>query len=468
MLDLEKALTQKVFIFAILIGVLTHSVRADTPANCTFEDVQGTWNFYETERNGDRTIDCLNNNQATGLQKIQIQLLHPNVAVDQYGNKGHWTMIYNQGFEVTVNQRIYFAFSHYAQNGSEVISFCDRTLAGWSHDVLTHNWACFSGRHTVAKTPKTHTQSGLLQSNGLFKSDTKFIETINSKQSSWSAKSYSWMDGMSHESLLKMRGGRKSKIHSRPTVSPASPFVRRQAEFLPSEWDWRNVSGVNYVPVVKNQGSCGSCYAFSSMGMIESRLRVATKNQLKIDLSPQEIVSCSAYSQGCEGGFPYLIAGKFAQDHGVVAEECNPYTGQDTSCSATKKCTRMYVSKYRYVGGYYGACNEELMKMSLVQSGPLSVSFEVYSDFMHYSGGVYYHTDELLQDVPPNKYDPFELTNHAVLLVGYGTDPKTKEDYWIVKNSWGTKWGENGFFRIRRGVDECGIESIAVEVTPIP
>jgi len=60
------------------------------------------------------------------------------------------------------------------------------------------------------------------------------------------------------------------------------------------------------------------------------------------------------------------------------------------------------------------------------------------------------------------------LTNHAVLLVGYGTDDETGEDYWIVKNSWGTRWGEDGFFRIRRGVDECGIESIAVEVTVIP
>lgn len=62
----------------------------------------------------------------------------------------------------------------------------------------------------------------------------------------------------------------------------------------------------------------------------------------------------------------------------------------------------------------------------------------------------------------------FQLTNHAVLLVGYGTDEETKEDYWLVKNSWGTKWGEDGYFRILRGHDECGIESIAVEVTPIP
>lgn len=129
-----------------------------------------------------------------------------------------------------------------------------------------------------------------------------------------------------------------------------------------------------------------------------------------------------------------------------------------------KKCPRKYVSKYRYVGGYYGACNEELMKLSLVQSGPLSVSFEVYPDFMHYSGGVYSRSEDGLL----KKFDPFELTNHAVLLVGYGTDQKSKEKFWVVKNSWGTQWGESGYFRIRRGTDECGIESIAVEVIPIP
>lgn len=84
------------------------------------------------------------------------------------------------------------------------------------------------------------------------------------------------------------------------------------------------------------------------MGMIEARLRVATKNQVRLNLSPQDIVSCSAYSQGCEGGFPYLVAGKYAQDHGVVPEECNPYTGKDSTCPSSsemdgKKCSRTYV-----------------------------------------------------------------------------------------------------------------------------
>lgn len=101
------------------------------------------------------------------------------------------------------------------------------------------------------------------------------------------------------------------------------------------------------------------------------------------------------------------------------------------------------------------------MKIELVKNGPMAVAFEVYNDFMHYSSGVYHHTG--LTD----KFNPFEITNHAVLLVGYGTTEDTNQDYWIVKNSWGEGWGEDGYFRIRRGVDECSIESIAVQSFPM-
>lgn len=87
---------------------------------------------------------------------------------------------------------------------------------------------------------------------------------------------------------------------------------------------------------------------------------------------------------------------------------------------------------------------------------------QVYSDFMSYKGGIYHHTG--LSD----HVNPFELTNHAVLLVGYGRCHMTGQKYWIVKNSWGSSWGEGGYFRIRRGSDECAIESIAVAASPIP
>jgi len=99
---------------------------------------------------------------------------------------------------------------------------------------------------------------------------------------------------------------------------------------------------------------------------------------------------------------------------------------------------------------------------TLVQKGPLPVGFEVYPDFMDYSGGIYRH------DVKTHKFgfDPLELTNHAVLLVGYGEQNGTK--FWTVKNSWGSGWGENGFFRIQRGNDMCGFESMAVDIDVSP
>ena len=100
------------------------------------------------------------------------------------------------------------------------------------------------------------------------------------------------------------------------------------------------------------------------------------------------------------------------------------------------------------------------MRLALVNNGPIAIGFQVYNDFMSYKSGVYHHT--FLQD----KFNPFELTNHAVLVVGYGTDPDAGA-YWIVKNSWGEGWGEDGFFRIRRGNDECAMESMAVQSFPI-
>lgn len=168
--------------------------------------------------------------------------------------------------------------------------------------------------------------------------------------------------------------------------------------------------------------------------------------------------------KGCEGGFPYLIAGKYAEDFGVVEESCYTYEGKDSSCKNMTSCKRYYATNYQYVGGYYGACNEDLMKVQLVKNGPMSVSFEVLEDFLSYSGGIYHHTG-LGRNL--GKFDPFQLTNHAVLLVGYGQDGETGEKFWSVKNSWGESWGENGYFRIRRGTDEVSIEGLAVESFPI-
>lgn len=447
----------------LVVMVAGRTALADTPANCSYNEVQGLWTFQESERSGQKTEDC--SSLGNIVHEFQIQLDFPDVATDAYGNLGHWTLIYNQGFEVTINQRKYFAFSYYEQTGDNVTSYCDRTFNGWSHDVLVNNWACYVGQKVTPTQPKVHqVPTGKLQ--GTYRNNPEMISRINSVQKSWTAGHYDRFEGMPLEDYVRMIGGRKSRIYGKPRPAPVTEEVRQRAQLLPESFDWRDVNGINYVSAVRDQGNCGSCYAFSATGMVENRLRVLTNNTLAVTLSPQDVVSCTLYAQGCDGGFPYLIGGKYAQDFGMTEEECDPYLGEDAPCNRTDTCIRRYVSKYQYIGGFYGGCNEELMKEALVTGGPLSVSFEVYDDFSSYTGGIYHHTDTT--GLTNTDFNPWEITNHAVLLVGYGADPSTGEKFWSVKNSWGEAWGEQGYFRIRRGTDECSIESLAVEVLPIP
>lgn len=494
------------FFLAVVTLTLQSTVKADTPANCTWPEITGKWIFTESERLETRTENC-DDQQITGANKVYLELIFPNVASDREGNIGTWTLIYNQGFEVIINYRKYFAFSLYKQKGSKVTSYCNATQPGWSHDVLGNNWACFRGRKVVSwdqeeeeqlvKSNELHSSphfSGrlvgvgkehrlrpfLLEKVGLHEHHLSehAVRRINSQQGGWTAKVYKHLRGKSTEELLRMAGGRKSRLAHRPKPKPVDEETRQKVANLPEEFDWRNVNGVNYISPVRDQGSCGSCYIFSSMALLEARLRIATNNSERTVFSTQEIVDCSRYSQGCDGGFPYLIGGKYAQDYGVIDDACYPYNGAQQKCQAanstdftlTECRKRTYVARYHYVGGYYGGCNEELMRLELVTGGPIAVGFEVYPDFMSYSGGVYSHDANAHHQMLAARlgFNPFELTNHAVLIVGYGVDRHTGQKYWIVKNSWSENWGLKGYFLIRRGTDECGIESLAVSATPIP
>nr|AHX24182.1 cathepsin C [Sinonovacula constricta] len=444
----------------VCLSVLSQ-VGADTPANCTYEDVKGTWVFQIGQEGYTNTLNCTSFNNPQVDYKVE--LLFPDLAIDQFGNKGFWTLIYNQGFELVIGGRKYFAFSKYKQSGSTVVSMCDQILPGWSHDVLGHNWACFLGAKNERQKVKVHTDLPRL-TGYKYQSDIELIKTINQGQNSWKAVQYPQFENMDFEDMIRMAGGRKSRIHNKPSPAPITQEQHQQLKSLPAEFDWRNVDGSNFVSPIRNQASCGSCYAFSSLAMNEARVRILTNNTRQPVFSTQDIVECSEYSQGCEGGFPYLIGGKYAEDFGLVEESCNPYKGRDDACSTVPNCPREYSTRYEYVGGFYGACNEALMRINLVKYGPMAVAFEVYNDFMHYKSGVYHHTGAV------NKFNPFEITNHAVLLVGYGTDTSdmnNPKDYWIVKNGWGTGWGEDDYFRILRGVDECSIESIAVQSFPV-
>merc|ERR1712131_215951 len=147
--------------FLVSLSLLSpRLIWADTPANCTYEDVEGSWLFYESERNQDNSINC--DGKLELVEKVRMQLKYPDVVVDQFGNIGTWTMVYNQGFEVTVAGRTYFAFSDFSQDGKKVVSYCGRTKAGrgWSHDVTVRNWACFYGKREGKSEAKYHDLGG--------------------------------------------------------------------------------------------------------------------------------------------------------------------------------------------------------------------------------------------------------------------------------------------------------------------
>eukprot|EP00689_Sawyeria_marylandensis_P001763 EC822375.1.p1 GENE.EC822375.1~~EC822375.1.p1 ORF type:complete len:197 (+),score=90.94 EC822375.1:3-593(+) len=189
--------------------------------------------------------------------------------------------------------------------------------------------------------------------------------------------------------------------------------------------------------------------------MFESRDRIVKK--LNSFYSPQYVVNCNPLGQGCDGGMPFLV-GKYLNLFGTVKEDCQPYLGGDNLCFA-EKCLNHHspfqqftVSDYAYVGGYYGASNEQLMMNEIYENGPISVAFMVYDDLVNYKEGIYRHVKL------NNENDPiFENANHAVLITGWGVQNGVK--YWEVKNSWGSDWGIGGYFWIYRGEDECDIES---------
>ncbi|KAK4294723.1 hypothetical protein Pmani_032670 [Petrolisthes manimaculis] len=434
----------------------------DTPANCMYEDIRGTWTFYETERSGDNTINC--DTLGPIVHTKTFTLSFPDTVMDELNNEGTWTMVWNQGFEVNINERSYFAFSDYEGNFGNAMSYCDRTSNGWSRDKTIRNWSCFVANKTTPVAPHPTRKMTVVESQlqQHYHNDHNMIHNINTMQTSWTAKAYPQHEKYTVQEMLNRGGGVASMLTSPPTPAPATPEQKARVSLLPDNFDWRDISGENYVTPVRDQGGCGSCYTFASMAQVEARIKIATNNQRTDVFSTQDVVSCSVLSQGCAGGFNFLIAGRYAQDQGLVAEECNTYTGNDDPCNTDTSCGRTYVSDYEYLGGYFGACNEEIMLQTLVENGPMSVSYMVYDDFHNYEGGIYHYTGM------KNEFNPFENVNHAVLLVGYGVEPTTGEKFWIIKNSWSDTWGEDGYFRIRRGTNECGIESMAVEITAIP
>ncbi|RLN58008.1 hypothetical protein BBJ28_00021577 [Nothophytophthora sp. Chile5] len=212
---------------------------------------------------------------------------------------------------------------------------------------------------------------------------------------------------------------------------------------VPQEKDWR-VDGM--VSPVKNQGKCGSCWTFSTTGCLESHLKLK-HGQFTI-LSEQNLLDCAQNfdNHGCNGGLPSHAFEYVKYNGGLDTEETYPYEAKEGKCKFNTYHVGAQVDKVVNVT----ARDETELKAAVGSAGPVSIAFQVVSDFRFYKSGVYEssqcHSGE--KDV-----------NHAVLAVGYGVEDGKK--HWIVKNSWGTAWGMSGFFQIARDRNMCGVADCA-------
>jgi C1A family cysteine protease len=215
---------------------------------------------------------------------------------------------------------------------------------------------------------------------------------------------------------------------------------------MPASVDWRK-QGIVTPP--KSQESCGSCYSFGTLGVIESAIAKSTGKML--DLAEQQVVDCSFHLRGdmnggCEGGHEVVVM-DYVKQNGLVLEDSYRYTsGKSRSHASCQKKSGTFGKNLKYLR--VPPNDERALAEAIAQYGTLTMSISGENrDFQMYRGGIY--------DNPSCSKN----VDHLISVVGYGSE--NGKDFWIVKNSWGATWGENGFGRVRRGVNMCGVVSDA-------
>lgn len=249
---------------------------------------------------------------------------------------------------------------------------------------------------------------------------------------------------MTHDEFRQAMGGcvKIPKHILEGNATDGSHWVAPSNVEIPTEVDWRTAG---YVTPIKNQGQCGSCWAFSSTGSLEGQ--TFKKTGRLPSLSEQNLVDCtkSYGNEGCRGGW-YENSFKYIRDnHGIDSEQGYPYYARDLG--------------YCYYRPEYNSAtdtgfvdlpsgDENALKTAVATIGPISVAIDAtHASFMSYRSGVY---------IEPSCGNTLYNLDHAVLVIGYGTE--NGEDYWLVKNSWGTYWGDNGYIKMARNRNnQCGI-----------
>ncbi|XP_037536776.1 procathepsin L [Nematolebias whitei] len=245
---------------------------------------------------------------------------------------------------------------------------------------------------------------------------------------------------MTNEEFTHIMNGFKPKANKK---TKASLFTKPTSMKVPSSVDWRTEG---YVTPVKDQGQCGSCWAFSATGSMEGQQ--FRKAGTLVSLSEQNLVDCSGSTgnQGCNGGWMDRAFEYVMNNGGLDSELSYPYVAMDELCRYSSLFSAIKVAGYADIA----EGSEEGLMEAVGTVGPVSVAIDASkSSFQFYSSGIYYEPECSTLSL-----------DHGVLVVGYGSNGN--ENYWIVKNSWGELWGNKGYIQMSRNRDNnCAISSYA-------
>ena len=294
----------------------------------------------------------------------------------------------------------------------------------------------------------------------------KIVNFVNKLRTTWKAKVYD----RDYSKLIGTWRNRKA-LPKRKTVFKTS------RNDLPESYDLRDAyPNCETIKEIRDQSYCGACWAFSAAETMSDRLCIASGGELQTRVSAADIVTCCYYcGDGCFGGWPgsafdYWIetgvpsGGLYGDTNSCVPyffPPCDDHPHKCTDYHDTPECQTQCQDGYpktidedrSYGSNDYSVSGEDDIMQEIYENGSVAAAFDVYEDFEDYSSGVYQHVT--------GDY----LGGHAVKIIGWGVDDQNVK-YWLIANSWNERWGENGYFRMLRGEDECGIEDEVVTGTP--
>jgi cathepsin B len=297
----------------------------------------------------------------------------------------------------------------------------------------------------------------------------RLSKELNGKQKEWQAGYNKKFHGKSMDDLKTLCGTKldmelpepEVHAHTEPRSLPASFDARQQ---------WPNCKSLTHI---RDQANCGSCWAVAAAEVATDRICIHSNGASNPDISAENLMACcSTCGQGCNGGYP-IKAMQYWESSGIVtggdygsSDGCQPYQikpcgescqGEAKTPKCAKTCEASYKTPYsndlhKASKAYSVAKTQTAIMNEIFTNGPVEAAFTVYEDFFSYTSGVYHHVSGSVAG------------GHAVKILGWGNLNNTP--YWLVANSWNSDWGQDGYFMIRRGTNECGIEAGIVAAIP--